>query len=169
MTGTFIDCSTAFSAALVAQGFSPFLGTPCGILAPLYEMLELDAGLQTVVREDNAVAIAAGAAMAGRSPVVVMQNSGFGQCVNAIASLVVPYAIPMLFIVGMRGTNNDLTKENEIMGRVTQPLLKEFDIPAFWFDSAELITQVQRSRDLVVHQRRPAALLVSPEALGWQP
>src|SRR3712207_8855986 len=72
-------------AALVEAGFGPYFGTPCGILAPLYAAVERRPGLLTVAREDNAVGIAAGASLAGRYPVVLMQNSGLGQSVNALA------------------------------------------------------------------------------------
>src|SRR5260364_366901 len=79
------DCALMLAQALVEKGFGPFFGTPCGILAPLYSILETEFGLHTIPREDNAIGIAAGTAMAGRRPVVLMQNSGLGQSVNAIA------------------------------------------------------------------------------------
>ncbi|MEU0896312.1 hypothetical protein [Streptomyces massasporeus] len=82
---------------VVDSGFWPFYGTPCGILAPLFTAVDLRAGLLPVVREDNAVGLAAGAAPAGRAPVVLMQNSGPGQSVNALASLIVVYGLAMLF------------------------------------------------------------------------
>ncbi|MFF4693009.1 hypothetical protein [Streptomyces sp. NPDC001307] len=71
---------------LLDHGFSPFYGTPCGILAPLYAALEDKSDLLTVPREDTAIGVAVGAAAAGHLPVVLMQNSGLGQSVNAAAS-----------------------------------------------------------------------------------
>ncbi|MEU0949475.1 thiamine pyrophosphate-binding protein [Streptomyces canus] len=161
------DRAEALSTALQRQGFSPYFGTPCGILAPLYQLLESKGGLLTVVREDNAVGVAAGSAMAGRSPVVLMQNSGLGQSVNAIASLVVPYRVPMLFVIGMRGTDEDSTSENEVMGRLTETLLSAAGIPSARLEGPLLEDQVAWCRSLVVEQRRPTALLIPPASFGW--
>jgi sulfopyruvate decarboxylase alpha subunit len=168
VANTDVNCASILSAALLERGFSPFFGTPCGILAPLYTQLECQGGLWTVSREDNAVGVAAGAAMAGRSPVVLMQNSGLGQSVNAIASLVVPYGIPMLLIVSMRGIAPDFTTENGVMGRLTEPLLNDSGIPTVRLDAASVIQQVEWGRSFVVERRLPAALLVPPALFGWQ-
>src|SRR5207245_122100 len=60
-------------------------------------------GYVPAVREDSAVGIAAGAYLAGKKPVVLMQNSGLGVCLNAILSLNAIYAIPALLVVSWRG------------------------------------------------------------------
>ncbi|WP_433616720.1 thiamine pyrophosphate-binding protein [Dactylosporangium sp. CA-139114] len=163
-----LDCASTLSGALAEQGFAPFFGTPCGILAPLYDRLEASADLWTVSREDNAVGIAAGSALSGKHPVVLMQNSGLGQSVNALASLVVPYRIPMLLVVSMRGTPPDTTTENLVMGRLTKLLLTEAGVPVAHLDPASLPAQAAWAHDLVVRHRQPAALLVPPSLFGWQ-
>lgn len=163
-----LNCASTLSDALLERDFAPFLGTPCGILAPLYNQLEASANLWTVPREDNAVGVAAGAAMTGKSPVVLMQNSGLGQSVNAIASLVVPYQIPMLFIVSMRGVLPDFTTENLVMGRLTELLLNEAGIPTVHLQAETLAAQADWASSLVVERRQPAALLVPPSLFGWQ-
>ncbi|MGA4844119.1 thiamine pyrophosphate-binding protein [Streptomyces sp. G45] len=149
----------------LTASFGPFFGTPCGILAPLYRTLEERAGLLTVAREDNAVGLAAGAALAGRAPAVLMQNSGLAQSVNALASLVVPYRIPLLLVVSLRGVDPDPTPENTVMGRLTAPLLDSLGIPAVTLaDPVDL----ERLRHVVHVERGPAALLVEPTAFGWR-
>jgi sulfopyruvate decarboxylase subunit alpha/phosphonopyruvate decarboxylase len=160
--------ATALADLLVERGFSPFFGTPCGILEPFYEALEQNAGLLTVPREDAAIGVAAGAAAAGRLPVVLMQNSGLGQSVNALASLVVPYRVPMLLIVSLRGVDPDPTPENLVMGRLTEPLLDGLGIPAARITPDRAADQVARAHQLVAEQQRPAALLVTPQLFGWQ-
>ena len=42
--------------------------------------------------------------MGGRRGAVLMQTSGFGTIPNALASLVVPYQIPVVMFVSERGT-----------------------------------------------------------------
>ena len=163
------DCASALSDSLSEQGFGPFFGTPCGILAPLFRRLDDHSQLVAIAREDNAVGIAAGASMAGHAPVVMMQNSGLGQSVNAIASLVVPYVVPMLLIVSMRGVPPDDTSENVVMGRITESVLDGAGIPTAWLNADGIGDQVAWARDLVVDRRTPAALLVPPGLFGWRP
>jgi sulfopyruvate decarboxylase subunit alpha len=155
---------------LIDHGLGPFLGTPCGILSPLYQALQERARLLTVPREDSAVGIAAGCALVGRCPVVLMQNSGLGQSVNALASLVVPYRLPMLLVVSMRGVGVDVTVENQAMGRLTEPLLAGLGIDTWTLDPAtrpggQLATVAQ----VIRVRRSPVALLVPPDAFGWRP
>ena len=45
--------------------------------------------------EGEAMALAAGAWFAGKTPTVYMQNSGLGDCVDIIASLYKPYESPL--------------------------------------------------------------------------
>lgn len=153
---------------LIEHGFGPFLYTPCGVLAPLCSVLAHEAGLWTVPREDTMVGMAAGAALGGASPVVLTQNSGLGQSVNALASLVVPYRIPMLLLVSMRGLAPDSTAENAAMGRLTRPLLAQLGIASWPLPDADglpgLFEQLER---VVLDERRPAAVLVGPDAFGW--
>lgn len=99
---------------------------------------------------------------------VLMQNSGLGQSVNALASLVVPYRIPMLLIISLRGIPPDFTTENIVMGRLTEPLLREAGIPTARLAEENLAAQTDWAGRLVVEDRRPAALLVPPALLGWQ-
>jgi sulfopyruvate decarboxylase alpha subunit len=157
----------ALKQSLVTAGFGPSYGTPCGILAPLYALLESEGNLQTISREDTAVGVAVGAALAGRSPMVLMQNSGLGQSLNALASLIVPYRVPILLIISLRGIDHDPTPENIVMGRVSATLLEQCGIQAQVLDVSTLDRQVQWAEAMVQVEQRPAALLVPPALLGW--
>lgn len=171
MTGTTATATRAaeLGGRLVEHGYAPMFGTPCGVLAPLYAVLERH-GLITVPREDNAVGAAAGAALAGRYPVVLMQNSGLGQSVNALASLVVPYRIPLALVISLRGTGFDDTAENAAMGRLTEDILDGLGVPARHLDAAEPPGDPVDWLDGVVKRdRRAAALLIGPGGFGWKP
>lgn len=76
--------------------------------------------------EGEAMALACGAWLAGKEPVVYMQNSGLGNCVDIITSLYKPYDIPLpAMILGIRHR----PKHHEFMGKITRELLKllEYD------------------------------------------
>jgi len=163
-----VDAVSAMTTELARNAFGPFFATPCGILAPLLSRLESQGGYVTVSREDNAVGLAAGSALAGRLPVALMQNSGFGQSVNALASLIVPYQVPILLVVSLRGTGADTTAENLPMGRATVPILDELGIGHATFAPERAAEQLARARDTLTRLRRPTALLVRPDAFGWE-
>lgn len=83
--------------------------------------------------EGNAVAIAAGYYFAtGNIPLVYMQNSGLGNAINPLASLVDKnvYNVPMLLIIGWRGQpgTSDWV-QHTCQGRITEKLLDALDIP----------------------------------------
>lgn len=163
-TLTTVTAVELFTKQLKAAGLGPFYGTPCGVLAPLYAALERDSSLKTVVREDTAVGLAAGAALAGRYPVVLMQNSGLGQSVNALASLTVPYDLPVVLVVSMRGTGPDRTQENLGMGRATIAVLDALGIPSAEYTPGDANVLSELLSRPGIWSR---ALLIPPDAFGW--
>ena len=82
--------------------------------------------------EGNAVAIAAGYNLAtGSYPCVYLQNSGLGNIVNPITSLLNDkiYAIPALFIIGWRGEPNVKDEPQHVFqGEITLKLLEDLNI-----------------------------------------
>ncbi len=85
--------------------------------------------------EGNCTALAAGYHLAtGKVPAVYMQNSGEGNIINPVASLLNDkvYAIPMIFIVGWRGEPGVHDEPQHIyQGEVTVKLLEDMDIKTF--------------------------------------
>ena len=86
-------------------GFDFYAGVPCSFLTPLINRVISDRSLSYIgaTSEGEAVGIAAGAWLAGRSPVVMCQNSGLGNMVNPLTSLNWPFRIPILLIITWRG------------------------------------------------------------------
>lgn len=82
--------------------------------------------------EGNATALAAGYHLAtGRVPVVYMQNSGEGNVINPVASLLSDevYGIPCIFVIGWRGEPGVHDEPQHIyQGKVTCKLLEVMDI-----------------------------------------
>ena len=85
--------------------------------------------------EGNCTALAAGYHLAtGKVPVVYMQNSGEGNIINPVASLLNDkvYAIPTIFVVGWRGEPGVHDEPQHIyQGEVTVKLLEDMDIASF--------------------------------------
>lgn len=85
--------------------------------------------------EGNCAALAAGYHLAtGKVPVVYMQNSGEGNIINPVASLLNDrvYAIPVIFVIGWRGEPGTHDEPQHIyQGEVTVKLLEDMGIESF--------------------------------------
>ena len=88
-----------------------------------------DVGLMLATREEEAFGIAAGLYLGGRLPTVMLQSSGVGNSLNAITSLLVPYQIPVLMIVSMRGDPGEWNSAQMPMGRALRSILDAIDVP----------------------------------------
>lgn len=95
-----------------------FASVPCKLLDGLLTRLGGDDDIlyTPVSREEDGVGILAGAYMMGRKPALVMQNSGFGNSVNAVCSLLNYYQIPVVFVVSHRGSPGEPVEAQRVMG-----------------------------------------------------
>ena len=83
------------------KGFNIYSGVPCSYLKSFinYIIDSDDISYIPAASEGDAIGIAAGSYLGGRSPVVMLQNSGLGNTVNPITSLLQTFKIPVLIIV----------------------------------------------------------------------
>ena len=158
--------------------YSFFTGVPDSQLKPLCCYLSDRYGTNKqhliAANEGNCTAIAAGYYLAtGKIPVIYMQNSGIGNAINPIASLLnnKVYGIPCLFIVGWRGEPGVHDEPQHIFqGEVTLKLLELMDISAFVIDrhtqKQTLLHQLDLFRPLF-KTGRSAALIVKKDAFTY--
>ena len=152
-----------FAARLQHHGFDFFTGVPCSLIEDLIAVLET--GRQpyvAAVREDSAVGVAAGAWLGGRRPVVLMQNSGLGTSLNALASLSLMYGFPALLLVTWRGFAGKDAPEHILMGEISQPLLDLLRIPHRVLAADALERDLAWARTEMDARMQPVALLVPP-------
>lgn len=101
--------------------------------------------------EGNCAALAAGYHLAtGKVPVVYMQNSGEGNIINPVASLLHEkvYAIPMIFVIGWRGEPGIHDEPQHIyQGEVTLKLLEDMGIAAFVISKESTPEEVRAAMD----------------------
>ncbi|MBT7934567.1 MAG: sulfopyruvate decarboxylase subunit alpha [Nitrospina sp.] len=118
--------SQTFVDRLIRENFKFFTGVPCSLLSGVISHLEEVEGAKYIpsVREDSAVGLCAGAYLSGALPVLLMQNSGLGYCLNAFTSLNLIYRIPVLVIMSWRGQGGKDAPEHIIMGDISQKLLE---------------------------------------------
>lgn len=124
------------------EEFEFFSGVPDSLLKPISTFLMNTHGIGKehiiAANEGNAVALAAGYYLAtGKVPVVYLQNSGLGNIINPVASLLNErvYGIPCVFIVGWRGEPGVKDEPQHVFqGQITEDLLKTVGIETFIVD-----------------------------------
>ena len=92
-----------FLALSVKNGFNFFTGVPCSYLSSLCQTVthkDISSHVPAV-REDIALGLAEGAYLVRKFPVIYVQNSGLGYCLEAFASLHLMYHIPALVLVSI--------------------------------------------------------------------
>ena len=157
----------AFAALLEAQGYDFFTGVPCSMISSLIATLEAHPRLPYVpaVREDVAVGLAAGAWLAGRRPMVLMQNSGLGTSLNALVSLSLMYRLPALLLVTWRGHGGRDAPEHLLMGEISPSLLEMIRIPHRVLSAKTLADDIAWGRTESERLSQPVALLLPPGIL----
>ena len=124
--------------------------------------------------EGNCLALAAGYHLAtSKIPVVYMQNSGEGNIINPLASLVNDkvYAIPVVFIIGWRGEPGIHDEPQHIyQGIVTEKLMNDMDVSTFVIggdtSDEEVSEAMSRFRSLL-EVGKQAAFIIRKGALEY--
>ncbi len=155
-----------------------FTGVPDSQLKPLCDYLMNTYGISErhiiAANEGNCVGIAAGYHLAtGGVPLVYMQNSGIGNTVNPVASLLNDrvYAIPAVFVVGWRGEPGIKDEPQHIFqGEVTVKLLEDMDIAVFVLGkdtSVEELAEFAASTESRLASGKSVAYVVRKGALEY--
>jgi sulfopyruvate decarboxylase alpha subunit len=138
---------------------------PDKVLAPLIKRLHADPYFTVVcpAREEEAVGIVTGAYMGGLRGIVLMQTSGFATLPNALASLTVPYQIPLLMLISERGTLGDFQLGQVIVCRTMRPILNSLNIENYAIERQD---DVEFIADRMIKQayatQAAAAMILSP-------
>jgi sulfopyruvate decarboxylase alpha subunit len=143
-------------------GFNFSTGVPCSILKDiiLYLSSHPDIPYIPATREDEAIGLATGAYLAGKKPVVLMQNSGLGNSVGTLASLDLLYEIPILLLISWRGYKGKDAPEHLIMGKITPKLLKDIGIPVQILPKEGTEKIISNAVKIMEEKSIPAAILV---------
>jgi len=138
---------------------------PDNVLSPLIKALHDDPYFRVLcpAREEEAAGIVAGAHMAGVRGITLMQTSGFATLPNVLASLIVPYQIPLLMMISERGTMGDHQLGQAIVCRTMRPVLQTLGIEHF---AIERLEDLEFVVDGMIKQaystQAPAAIILSP-------
>jgi phosphonopyruvate decarboxylase len=160
----------AFCSQLDHLGIRLVVGVPCSYFGGPLQLLERQSGRYVAaVNEGSALAIAAGAELAGRRSAVILQSSGFGNLVNPLTSLVLTFNIPVLIFMSLRGWPDPSHDEPQhaVMGRTSMDLLDVLDVP-YWImePGEEHLAKVLHATESARAAGRPAFVLVPKGAIA---
>lgn len=156
-----------------------YTGVPDSQLKPLCNYLMAEYGIDPkhhviAANEGNCTALAAGYHLAtGKTPVVYMQNSGEGNIINPVASLLNDkvYAIPVIFVVGWRGEPGIHDEPQHIyQGQVTVKLLEDMDIKSFVIHqdtTEEEVSTAMKEFHYVLSQGKSIAFVIGKGGLSY--
>src|SRR5512137_2840033 len=160
INGGDVNPSLAVYLGLRRAGIDFAASVPCVNLQELLAMLDADTEMihLPVTREEEGVGICAGAWLGGRRPALLMQNSGLGNSINALASLDFLYKIPLTMIISHRGGEGEPIVGQVPMGRLTAPLLDLMRIPRFSPRPESAEEAVQEAWLMAESRRSPVAV-----------
>lgn len=155
--------------ALKSEGIDFYTGVPCSGLTPLINAaINLGEGhYVSATQEGEALAIAAGAALAGRGAVILTQNSGLGNLVNPLTSMNLPSGIPALIFITWRGQPGTIDEpQHGVMGQITIDLLALMGIEAEVLSLDQQVARAQIAKAAAeIRERRAVRALVTPAAV----
>ena len=158
------------------MGINFYTGVPDSQLKALCDHVTNEYGIGNkhiiAANEGGSVGLAAGHYLATGSPAAVyMQNSGIGNAINPICSLINEkvYRIPMLFVIGWRGQPGVKDEPQHIFqGEITLKLLDCLNIPYFIIKKdtteKEIDSALEKASD-ALSQKKPFALVVQKGSL----
>ena len=153
---------------LKKHGIAFFTGVPDSYLNGFCNYALANCGDRNVIaaNEGNAIGIAAGHYFASKEiPLVYMQNSGLGNTINPLASLVEKrvYAVPMLLLIGWRGQGDTEPKhpQHHLQGEITPGLLDVMRIPytVLEDDNEQFRAVLEKAVNYCAKTRQPYAFI----------
>jgi sulfopyruvate decarboxylase subunit alpha len=128
---------SAIVKVLLKEGIAPVLSLPCNMLAGLLREIDQHPVQHIkVCREEEGVGIAAGAALAGKKSLLLMQNSGLGNTINALMSLTRLYQLPLFLLMSHRGGPGEKISAQIPMGEAAPRMLDALGIRYVYIHSA---------------------------------
>jgi sulfopyruvate decarboxylase TPP-binding subunit len=136
----------------------------------------LDAGVDGIrvvacANENQTVTVAAGLTIAGRRPLLMMQNQGLYNCLNTLRAVCLDAHIPMVLMVGQFGREYEnlgyaSTGSRRTMVRIMEPLLNAVGIPFHTLERESDLTLMDQAFEQAERQRTAVVLLVSAP-MAW--
>ena len=129
---------------------------------PFFDILPL-------AREEEGIGVVTGQYVGGQRGAVLLPTSGIGNAINALASLALPYQIPLPMFIGCRGELGEFNPSQVPMGQALRPILDSLRIPRFELTHPEEVDVIiDGALKLAFALESPVAILMSTQLAGWK-
>ncbi|MCI0527515.1 MAG: hypothetical protein L0Y56_08750, partial [Nitrospira sp.] len=90
-------------------------------------------------------------------------------CINALASLAIPYQIPFLMLISQRGELGEFNPCHVTMGKALRGTLEALGLQHFTLRREdEVETTLQGAIKTAYASEQPVAVILSSELVGWK-
>ena len=158
-----MDSTEAIYDGLKDAGIDFIVSVPCVNLSRLLNMIDDDPEIIhiPVTREEEGIGICAGAYLGGKRTAILMQNSGLGNSINALKSLMELYEFPLVMVISHRGTEGESIVGQVPMGESTPRILEAMDFKFFKPETPEAAYDAIRfSWELSEDEGKPVSVLL---------
>jgi sulfopyruvate decarboxylase subunit alpha len=141
---------------------------PCKQLAGVIEVVEKNNKIMHVPsnHEAEGMGLCAGAYMGGTRGCIIMQNTAIGVTINALATLIQYYQIPLPMLISYRGEVGERVACQVEMAVHTKALLAEMNIPTYHFHDGSQIEEFDGILNHTFMSKKPTAILT--DASFWR-
>jgi sulfopyruvate decarboxylase subunit alpha len=138
----------------------PDITTAAGLLAPLEKMSS--PRLIRVCKEDEGIGICAGLAHTGKRALLLIQQTGMLDSINAIRGVAVEYSLPICMMVGLLEKEPDVRpRQSRRYGvRIVEPILDAMGIAYHEIEEEPDVTKIKPAIDDAYIQSQPVVLLI---------
>lgn len=167
--------ATAYLQALQRQRVDHFVTVPDWVQLALHTRVEAGVpGLRSVTcsNEDQALCVAAGLHIAGKRPIVVIQNQGLFAGANALRALTLDARLPLVLLIGQFGREfanfgQSPTLSRRSMVRHLEPLLDALAVRHWRLERESDMGHVDLAFEHAYREGAAAALIVGAPT-AWQ-
>jgi len=156
---------------LKANGICSISFVPDTVIGRILKEAEKDPYFHftTLAREEEGIGIITGEYLGGRYGALMMQGAGLGNCVNALASLAIPYQIPLLMLISQRGELGEFNACHVVMGKALRRILEALGIQHYTVNRADdLETILGGAIKTACTVEQPVAVILSTALVGWK-
>lgn len=158
----------AITEALVRCGVNEVVTTPDFLQLSLHDrLMRLHPHVRTTysANENQALHVAAGLFMAGRQPLVMMQNQGLHNCCNSLRTCGLDAGLPLVMMIGQFGrefsnVGKDSRQSSRRMVNLLLPILDAMGVKTWTIDHGEEVGRVEEAWAESRRASAPAAIVI---------
>lgn len=166
--GSALSIHTRIVGDLVANDIRFVTSVPCKQLAGVIAEVEDCPQIRHVPcnKEDEGMGLCAGAFLGGTRSAILMQNTALGVTINALATLIQFYRMPLPMLISYRGEVGEPVACQVEMAVHTKAILNQLHIPTYHFHRRSDIEELDGILKHGFIASKPVAILM--DATFWK-